>query len=102
MKKKMAYNHRGVRHDLFTARYLSNLPPYYRSQHLTFGFQEQPPREQNLYSGGYPVYDNDGYITANSPKNDLSEKSHTEDRQNQVCLCYNFSVVFLSLGGGIK
>ena len=79
----MAYNHQGVRHDMLTTRYLSKFPGYSnRNQQTTLGYQEQPRSQKNVYSSGYPVYDNGGYIAPNTLK---SDKSDVKDTQSQVC-----------------
>ena len=81
----MAYNHQGIRHDMLTARYLSHFPGYSRRNlYLNSGYQEQPLRQQNVYSGGYPVYDNEGYLTPNTLKSHVGDKSDMKDPQSEV------------------
>ena len=79
----MAHNHQGIRHDILADRYVANLPRYTnKTQHVTPGFQEQSPRQQNMYSGSYPEYD--GYLVPHTLRSDLSDRSDVQDPQSQV------------------
>ena len=106
----MAFSHQGVRHDLPTSGYVSNSPRYSnRNQPVTSGSEN---RQQNMYRGAYPEYDNDEYLVPNVMKNDLSGKSGIQDPQSQVCILFIYlmkisfwakdypTFIYVRVGGG--